>query len=587
MKKADIYRKTGQGIFKILKIRLCLIISMVLLFSSSCSDLVEEEVYSSFTADNFFQDGVSAEMGMFGIYDVITSANMYGNRYILVMNSNTDHERHWRQNRGLVDDLMANFQHSETNSAIGQMWAAFYEAVNRANVAIDGITPLYEQLTAKNNLNQSEAQELTRITHALGESHLLRGFVYFQLVKTWGDVPLKLNSKPSLDQLKTERTDKVLIYEQIEKDLVKAIDLMPEASEALSVGRANKGAARGILSRVYLNWAGFPINDVSKYPLAAEQSLAVIQSGQHALNPEIVKLTIGAPFDGMFPKIFLNLAEKVFDNTENMWELHYAYPGESGADAGLIGSWYGVLQNTRSSYKRGAPRTYMLPSFYDSFEAGDSLRRDWSVATFEIRSNDEFREIQRTGTALPKWGIGKYRRYLMPVKSPNNNTEAMNWPVVRYADVLLMYAEAVNESLLNGQTLPAGASLAQAYDGVNQIRRRARNLPLNTPDARVDRTGGGGEQFRQEVRDERSWELCSEGQRHADLVRWGIYVQTVKETGQTVVDMGYTNNDQYIAGDFIQDHHIYHPIPFAAEISQNPDILNTDPTNNGYRGAGN
>ena len=208
------------------------------------------------------------------------------------------------------------------------------------------------------------------------------------------------------------------------------------------------------------------------------------------------------------------------------------------------------------------------------------MRRDWSIGQFEINRNDQFIPVDRDRL---RWGVGKYRRYLLDPKSPNNNYESMNWPILRYADVLLMLAEGINETLLNGGSLPAGASIDLAYESVNKVRRRARKLDPDTPNGSVDLSGSGGDAFRQQIRDERSWELCFEGVRRTDLIRWGILVESIQKAGQGLSAQGHDVESVYLPASKVEAKHDLLPIPFSAEISQNPDILTTDPTNNGYR----
>lgn len=571
-------------------------IIVLLLFSlsiTSCTDILEEEVYSSFTADNFFKDPASAELGMFGIYDLLGDDNMYGKEYLLYFQQGSDQARHWRTNRGQAADLLSNYQIFETNTLLGSVWSALYNGVNRANLVIDRTTILRDNIANNPNASSSELQDLEAYNNVLGDAHFLRGFLYFQLTRNWGDVPLRIDSNVLIDDLKVERNPQVQVYEQIEADMLYGISLLPPAAITKSVGRISKGAAQGILARVYLHWAGFPLNDTSKFAKAAEQSLAVIQSGQHGLNLNINKLTIGGntltgddptmygpdAYKDYFPETFHNLANSVTDYRESMWEIQFAHPGETVEDAGYL-PWYGILQSTSSTYRRGGPRWYSLPSFYDSFAENDTLRRDWSVATFEIKSNDEFTPVDRGTTNAPKWSIGKYRRYLMSIaSSPNKNADIMNWPIIRYSDVLLMYAEAVNETSLNGGSLPPGATLASAYDAINEVRRRA--MP-NSPTNEVDLVGSGGADFREQIRDERGWELCFERIRKADLTRWGILGDKISETAMAMSALGYTSLDSYFQAENFEPKHNLLPIPYL-EISQNPEILNTDPTNNGYR----
>lgn len=414
----------------------------------------------------------------------------------------------------------------------------------------------------------------------IAEAQFLRGFMYFQLVRNWGDVPLKLSSVAELDDLQSQRTPKEKVYEQIEKDLLAAIAVLPEASKVTNAARINKGAARGILARIYLSWAGFPIQDTSKFTKAAEQALAVVNSGEHALNSLIEKLSVGAPYDQPFPQVFKNLADKVNELKESMWEIHFSFGIGTRFDASTVGVWHGIIQDTRSKYKRGDPRRYALPTFYDSFEKDDTLRRNWSIAQFRIDKDDNFIAEDRNRL---RWGVGKFRRYLIQNPSPDNNFDVMNWPIIRYADVLLMLAESIYETTQNGGTLPAGANMDLAYEAINRVRRRARNFDPHLPQDRVDLKGGEGIDFRQQIRNERKWELCFENQRRHDLIRWGTLVETVQATGVAMKKAKYTWPHAYFPAANIQDRHVLLPIPFAAEISQNPAVLKTDPTNNGYR----
>ncbi|WP_242203519.1 RagB/SusD family nutrient uptake outer membrane protein [Aestuariivivens insulae] len=576
-KKKNLKAKISQG-YRTIGVFLMLALTLF-----SCSDPLEEEVYDAFTGDGFFNSVTSAEQGMWGIYDKIASRDLFAERFFLFFQQGSDHARYWRVNRGNDDDFLCNYQIQENNREINEAWKGLYQAVYRANLVIDQVTLLRDGLAGKSNLSKPEAENLAAYNNVLGDAHFLRGFVYFQLIKNWGGVPLRLSSNVSLSNLKSERAPLVDVYKQIEKDILYAISLLPPASETRSPGRVSKGAAQGMMSRVYLHWAGFPLNDTSKFPEAAKQALAVMQSGQHQLNTNIEKLTVGAPFDGYFPDVFHNLAKNIYESKESMWEIHYSYPGDTNDNASVVGVWHGIRSNTSSIYKRGGPRWYPLPSFYHSFKENDSIRRDWSIARFEIDANANFVELTEDSRAprAPNWGVGKFRRYLIPNLSPENNFESMNWPVIRYADVLLMFAEGVNESVLNGETLPAGATMQMAYDAVNQVRRRA--MGMFSPNSEIDLVGAGGEEFRQQIRDERSWELCFERTRKSDLIRWGILGDVIAQTSLAMDDLGFTHEEAYFQADNFEPKHVLLPIPYAAEISQNPDVLNTDPTNNGYR----
>ena len=571
-------KNNNQESLKNLRTTFRLLLLIIGLTLVSCDKVLDEEVYSSFTGDNFYNDVGSAELGLFGIYDVLATDELYGRAYLLYFHSGTDQDRYWRQNRGLDDDLMANYQIQENNAWVGKVWSEFYKGIYRANQVIERVTVLRDNMADIADRSPKEVSDLNSYNNILGDAHFLRGFMYFQLVKNWGDVPLRLTSNITIETLKAQRNSKVEVYEQIEKDMALAISLLPEASNVKSSARVSKGAAQGILARVYLTWAGSPVKDTSKFAKATELAWAVVSSGQHGLNTTVEKLTVGAPFDQFFPQVFKNLTDNVYEPRESMWEIQFSFVGASRFDASVLGTWHGITQHDNSSYGRGAPRQYNLPTFYDTFEPDDSIRRDYSIAQFEIDKNDKFVIVTRNSL---KWSVGKYRRYLLNSVSPDKNYDVINFPVLRYADVLLMLAEGVNETLENGGTLPSGVSLSTAHQAVNQVRRRARMLPIG--DVAASDVAGSGQIFRQQIRNERSWELCNENLRRPDLIRWGILVETVKQTGAAMAAAGFTKEIDYFPAFNIQDRHVLMPIPFSVEISQNPDILITDPSNNGYR----
>jgi hypothetical protein len=575
-----VYKIRNKMATKTMKFTIGICVMSLVFLTISCQDSLEEEVYSSYTSDDFFVDAASSELGLIGIYDHLSSKDLFSRDYMLEFDGSNDEERYWRQNRGLMDDLLANYQVEETNAQLGLTWAAFYKTIYRANLVIDKVTILVKNLENSSSLSDKQISELKRLKVTLAEAHFLRGFLYFEVVKVWGDVPLRLKSQLTFNDLKMERTPQLQVYQQIEKDMLAGIPQLPQASMVSAPYRMNQGAARGVLARFYLKWAGYPLKDVSKFQKAAEQTYAVITSGQHALNPVVKPVEIGAPFNHPFPQVFRNYSENVYDLKESMFEIHFSYPGESENDGSYVGAWHGVQSHDLSIYGRGASRRYALPTFYDSFEADDTARRDWSISQFEIKSDNSFVALPRSGL---KWGVGKFRRYLMPKLSPNLNVDAMNWPVLRYADVLLMFAESVNETIISGGVLPAGASVDMAYEAVNEVRRRARMLDPKAPNVSIDLKGGAGEAFRKQLYKERSWELCFENHRRQDLIRWGILVETVRQTGVKLAAVGVNVTRDYLPAATIQNKHVLMPIPFNAEISQNPLILITDPTNNGYR----
>ena len=134
----------------------------------SCDDLLEEEVYDAFTGDGFFTSVESSELGLFGIYDILSDRMMYGQDYLLYFQQGSDHARHWRTKRGNDDDKLVNYEILETNSKIGNVWRTSYNGVYRTNLVIDQVTLLRDAPTNNN--------ELASYNNILGDAHFLKSW---------------------------------------------------------------------------------------------------------------------------------------------------------------------------------------------------------------------------------------------------------------------------------------------------------------------------------------------------------------------------------------------------------------------------
>jgi hypothetical protein len=556
---------------------------------TACEDQLNEEIPSEFNSSTFFADATTVEMGVMGIYDAVANEDFYSRWLSYELQGPTDISRFNRSNRdrGTAHGQVNDHIFTENNQAIAQVWTQGYKAVYAANLAIDGTKPLYESLKNTSGRTGVQESQFETIGFNYAEAHFLRAVVYFEMVKKWGDIPLKLSSATSLSETEAIRTPQEEVYEQIEKDLQFAIEHLPWASSGI-VGRANKGAALGLLTRVYLAWAGQPISDQSKYAKAVETAKQIIDSREHALLtkferiPDVPAYGAGPEYADDYPELWWNFARGITDETEVMWSIHHLYTAAEN-DCGWIGAWYGVHtgDKAKGGPGRGDNRMPLTWDFYDSFEESDSIRRDYTCFPFRSYTSggENFWEpLPRSGAdnRTPYYrglGVGKYRRYLMPVVSENNNKESMDWPVIRYADVLLMYAEA---------QLMSGGDLDDGLDKLNMVRRRAHKLPIHEASS-IDKQVLNLDV----IINERAWELAGEGLRKHDLIRWGILVERIKAAG-AAYEVRWPNHllsedGHYLVHTTIQDHHVLWPIPFSAEIAQNPKILETDPTNNGYR----
>jgi hypothetical protein len=344
------------------------------------------------------------------------------------------------------------------------------------------------------------------------------------------------------------------VYAQILKDMTEAETRVQTSTTIGNPSRISKTTVQGILARVCLHMAGYPLRDASKYADALAWAKKVQASGEHSLRTTFdAALTNSA-----YSQIFINHARNVYDTKECMWEADFfGNYTDAYREAGRVGNTNGIAFNGSNYGDTGYSYGFINVTgrLYNLYQSGDT-RRDWAIAPYYYSGNN--RVVWPATTSVYNRNCGKWRRSyeLQASGGKNQNYTPQNFPLLRYADVLLMLAEAENE--VNGPT-------TVAHTALNLVRARA---------GASQYTGatviGSQSAFRQVIQDERARELCFEGLRRQDLIRWGIFLPLMKATGaQFATDnpsggvlygvLGYNN---------VSERHLLLPIP-AAEISVN------------------
>src|SRR6185312_15030718 len=350
------------------------------------------------------------------------------------------------------------------------------------------------QMDLYKNGSPSEKGELQRL---YGEALTLRAQYYFELVRNWGDLPAQW--EPSADQpdLFLAKTDRDSIYDHILNDLQTAEDLVPWRSGVSALGDANderitKGAVKGLRARLALFRGGYSLrrdnkmergsNYLDYYKIADDECLSIIQSGEYALDPSYRDLWQN------------NLdAHKIDPYGEIIFQV--AMAGGTSATDSKLGKYNGPNGSL-----------VILPTYFYQFDSVDT-RRDVTIAPFKINNDN-------TLSPQPITGLydGKFRRnwFSNPPVDISNQAQnfSINWPIMRYSDVLLMYAEAENE-ISNGPT-------AAAIEAFQKVRARAfagNTDQMGTPPN--DKEG-----FFEAIVNERALEFGTEGIRKYDLIRW-------------------------------------------------------------------
>lgn len=422
-------------------------------FPTTASDalLATNAVYNTLRDPNF-------NTGLFPIFDIMSDDAAKG--------SNPD-------DASATIGPFDRFQHIKTEGAILRWWNTLYLAIRRANVVIEKVPSIQMDGTLKDRY--------------LGEARFLRAFFYFDLVRGFGGVP-KLTTTETGQLPRSSREE---IYQLIIDDLLFAVSVLPEKSAygANDRGRATKGAARALLAKVYLTRRSTAQNDFAS---AATYALEVINSLEYNLEPD---------FDNAHAVAGEHGIESVFE---------VASFGEEGVANG--GNQYGNVQAVRGTPNRGWGFNRPTKNLRDSFEPGDPRLESSVIFLGEVLDGVT---ILGDGTtpdlSTDSFGQEEIECYNQKVWTPGNRVPPSfghNRRFIRFSDVLLMAAEALNED--NRPT--------EAHTHLNRVRQRAREgnnaiLP--------DVTTTNKDQLRDRILHERRVELALEGHRFWDLVRTG------------------------------------------------------------------
>ena len=493
-------------------IRFSILLMIATLTIVACNNLLEEDPQDQVFVDNFFQtenDAIAAVNSIYSILNSTSAAPTFGGVY---------HSSYWvvtglasdeMENRltGAVDlDQLETFTHRPASSTLYDIWSLAYKGISNANFAIEGIPQVNAGEAIKNRL--------------LGEAHFLRALLYFDLTRLFGDVPLVL----SLDAVVTPpRTPQSEIYTQIISDLEFAKQNLPVSYEANNgLGRATKGAATGLLAKVFLTQG--------QWQSCIDNCLAVMADAQYGLYEDFAET--------------------------------FRIPNENGKET-VFGIGFGTANNSISFWEVGQFNVRLLPMELSGAIPGVNAQ-GWQVATQNLYDGFDPQDRRREVTLMTRVQNldGTFttvephiRKYWDEINEPAAGNTDHDFPYLRFADVLLMYAEALNEQ--------GSGPNAEAYNAINQIRKRARFNGTEELPILPDLQGLSYQEFKDALLLERRHEFTGEGQRWFDLVRFGKLEELVSLAKPSVQP---------------QAHHNLFPVP-QGEIDLNQNLL---PQNSGY-----
>ena len=493
-----------KSLFK--SISAVVVVTAVIWFSS-CKKYLDVQPVSSATPDYVFSNVDNAYKAVLGAYAALTGDQGYGIR--ISMYYPYDNDEMMGQSGAIGDNErrdIAHYNASPGNTQLYNPYSQLYQGIERANLCIYYIP----QMDLYASGTDAQKRALQRL---YGEALTLRAQYYFELIRNWGDVVASWQPSAFETNLFKPKTDRDSIYDHLLDDLSQAEALVPWRSDVPKDERITEGAVRALRARIALYRAGFSLRssgqlvqgtDPKKYcQIAKDECAAIMSSGQHALNPS---------FQSVFKDYICGHA--IEPNGEVVWEV-----AMSGGNSALGDSKLGYYNGPRYN-NTGNSALVILPTFFYMFDSTD-LRRDVTIAPYFVNQN--FTLAGRTLSSVPD---GKFRRDW--TSNPSLITTSaqymgMNWPLIRYSDVLLMFAEADNE-VNNGPS-------AAAYNAINMVRRRGFGKAINTPDGDIDLPGGlSKDDFFKAIVKERALELASEGHRKYDLIRWNLLAQKIADT---------------------------------------------------------
>jgi len=444
---------------------------------SSCSDFLNQSPKTDLSENDFYKTADDFTSAVNGAYSALQESNVYGNWYVFG-EIPSDNTRNQLSGSVTSQDEFDKFYIDTQNSYIKDFWTAAYKVINRTNTVLGRID------VVNMNADLSARYKL--------ECKFIRALMYFNLVRVYGDVPLVLKEISISESYSILRESKENIYNQIISDLKEAAQGLPTSYSLSESGRATQGAAKALLGNVYMT--------LHRYSDAENILREVIESGQYSLLENTLG---GLNIDG-YKAVF---SPTNHNSREGIFEIQFL-KGGYGEGSNFANNFAPENSGT-NVVALGSTGGNNIPEMdiYNAYEKGD-FRRDFSMSLgyYDNRKNNA-------------WVESRYVHKFMDVPYQSGDANN-NYPVIRYADVILMYAEALNQ---NGKT-------TEGCKYLNMTRRRGFGYQT-TETTPIDLNTTDKNAFALLVEQERRVELAFENHRWFDLVRTGRAVDVMKSKG--------------------------------------------------------
>ncbi len=467
----------------IIQIYKLLFIASVFLISS-CSDFLDTEQMGVTTLDGFYSTDDEVLEGLYGIYDKVQSENVSSFQFKLVLSDDALAGGGGRGDNSNGEEL-DEFTFDASNNIIETMFTKYYQIVYTANLLISNVT--------------EPDTDIKKV--AVAEAKALRAYAYFELVTLWGTPPLVTEPLNS-DEYSQPNSTEAELWAQIEKDLSEAIAVLPVKSASADASRVSKGTAQAWLGKAYLYQ--------EKYDEAIDQFEDVIESNEYSLNPDFSTITRASSEFGVESLFEISYISDLSAIGESTWIIAYCGPRTPYFSAGTSGI-------SETAWGWVEPRQ----GLYDAYvAAGDEVRRKATLMSEDELINEYGGSFRVEGN-LPygSYGLVRLKHGAWVAETPGevyHTVGGLNYRITRYADVLLMAAEAYNRA--------SSPNDNKALEYVNLVRERAQLADLTST----------GDDLFDDIKTERRLELAFEFTRYQDLIRWGDAATVLADQGKEI-----------------------------------------------------
>lgn len=456
--------------------QLIILFSALFLFNSCHDSFLKEDVYSSITPLNFYTTEEDADAALTSVYNAMRNNNSWSRQLILA--GEYPSEATWPNNSGEAwRTEMDQFTWTTSSTGFKQIWSQLYVLINRANTLL-----IY--------IDKISFTEEAKKEHIIAEAKYLRALSYLYLIRLFDNVPLKTEGNLN-DLYPTNVGTADAVWALIFSDLEYAKGKLKAKHTGKDIGRATAGAAQTLLTKAYLSVAGKPWNKAEYWSRAAQEAKSVIDNSSYGY------------------KLETNYEDVFALNNEHGSEYIFSVEFESNIGCGWDFPTFTDIRNGDHIKLGGWSSVTVETAFFESMGIKDKRREK----TFTL-SYTGYNDPDKIWTYPGNISLPHYNKYVdLSDMGSGTGDYALNFPITRFSDLLLMHSEAENEQ--NGPT-------ENAVYGINIVRARAGLTPLKSTDF-------SKESLRETIYKERLWELCAEGHAWFDMKRMDLMTKRIKK----------------------------------------------------------